>query len=95
MKYVGFALLAILAVIVLLLLVAVVNAVRIKAKPIQGKEKLTYTKEEEKTYAEKLSEMVKIPSVSLRGNTDLTEFYKLHKVLEKEFPLVHEKLEKT
>lgn len=95
MKYIGFALLAILAVIVVLLLVAVINAVRIKAKPIKGKESLDYTPEEEKTYAEKLSKMVKVPSVSLRGNTDLTEFYKLHKVLEAEFPLIHEKLEKV
>ncbi len=95
MKYIGIVLLIILAVFVLLILAAVVNAVRIKAKPIQGKATLDYTEEEEKMYAEKLSHMVKIPTISLRGNTDLTEFYKLHEVLEKDFPLVHEKLEKT
>ena len=54
MKYVGYLLLAILAVVVVLLLVAVINAVRIKAKPIKGKETLDYTPNEEKTYAEKL-----------------------------------------
>lgn len=95
MKYVGIALLIILGAVVLLLLTAVINAVRIKAKPQKGKTELSYTKKEEKEYAEKLSRMVKVPTVSMRGNTDLTEFYKLHKVIEEDFPLVHKKLEKT
>ncbi len=87
--------LAVLSVFVLLLLVAIINTVRIKAKPIKGKVTLDYTAAEEKIYAEKLSRMVKIPTISMRGNDDLTEFYKLHEVLKKDFPLVHEKLEMT
>lgn len=95
MEFVGYILLAVLGVFVMLILAAVVNAVRIKAKPIKGKETLKFTSEEEKMYAGKLSDMVKVPTISKRANEDLTEFYKLHKILEKDFPLVHEKLEKT
>ena len=90
-----YVILAIVAVIVVVLLAAVINAIRIKAKPAPGKATLDFTKEEEKMYAEKLSRMVKIPTISMRGNTDLTEFYKLHKVIEEDFPLVHKNLEKT
>ncbi len=95
MSPVIYIILAIVALIAVVLLVAVINAVRIKAKPAPGKATLDFTKEEEKMYAEKLSRMVKIPTISMRGNTDLTEFYKLHKVIEEDFPLVHKHLEKT
>ena len=51
--------------------------------------------EREKEYAEKLSKMVRYETVS-RPNTDMREkFLGFHVILQKLFPLVHEKLEKT
>ncbi|MBR5442469.1 MAG: M20/M25/M40 family metallo-hydrolase [Clostridia bacterium] len=95
MKYIGIALLAVLAVIVLLVVVAAIKAVKIKAKPNTNAPAINPTAEEADKYAKALSEMVKVPTISLRGNTDLTEFYNLHKVMEKNFPLIFSKLEKT
>lgn len=95
MKYIGFALLAILAIFVLLLIIAAIKAVKIKAKPNNNAPAINPTKEETDDYAQKLSEMVQVPTISLRGNTDLSQFYKLHEVMKKNFPLVFSKLECT
>ncbi len=92
MKYI---LLAVLGIIVLLLLIAVIRTILIKAKYDDKKSAVSYTPEEEKSYAEALSAMIKIPTISSRGNTDLTEFEKLHEVMAEHFPLIFSKLEKT
>lgn len=44
---------------------------------------------------EKLGAMIRIPTVSKHEHEDLTQFYLFHRELEKLFPLLHEKLEKT
>ncbi len=88
-------LLAVLAVIVLLIAVAAIRAVKIKAKPNKNEPAINPTKEEAENYAQKLSAMIQVPTISLRGNTDLSEFYKLHEVMKKNFPLVFSKLECT
>ena len=44
---------------------------------------------------EKLGAMVRIPTVSKHEHEDLSQFYLFHQELEKLFPLVHGKLEKT
>ena len=44
---------------------------------------------------EKLGAMVRIPTVSKHEHEDLSQFYRFHQELEKLFPLIHEKLEKT
>ena len=95
MKYIGFALLAVLAVLVVLIVFAAMKAVKIKAKPNTSAPAINPTEEEANTYAKKLSEMVKVPTISLRGNEDLTQFYKLHEVMKENFPLVFSKLECT
>ncbi len=94
-KYIEIALLCVLALIVVLLAFCAVKAVKIKAKPSNAAPAIAPTDEEAQKYAQALSEMIKVPTVSLRGNTDLTQFYKLHEVMEKNFPLVFSKLEKT
>ena len=88
MKYVGIALLVILAVLLLLIAVAALRAAKIKAKPNTNSPAINPTEEEANEYAQKLSAMIQVPTVSLRGNTDLTQFYKLHEVMKKNFPLV-------
>ena len=44
---------------------------------------------------EKMGAMIRVPTVSKHEHEDLTEFYRFHEVLEKLFPLIHQKLEKT
>ena len=89
------ALYIILAVLAVLLIICLIRTAKCKAKPNDKKSIISYTPEEEQKYAHLLSEMVKCPTVSLRGNKDLTEFYKLHEVLKELFPLIDEKLEKV
>lgn len=44
---------------------------------------------------EKLGAMIRIPTVSRHEHEDLSQFYLFHQELERLFPLIHEKLEKT
>ena len=44
---------------------------------------------------EKLGAMIRIPTVSRHEHEDLTQFYRYHQELERLFPGLHEKLEKT
>lgn len=95
MKYLGIALLTIVIIFIVLLAVAAVRAVIIKSKPNNNKPEISPTEKEAEDYAKKLSEMIRVPTVSLRGNTDLSQFYKLHEVMKNNFPLVFSELECT
>lgn len=95
LKYIGFGLLALLGIFVILLVICALRALTLKAKPNTNKPAINPTDDEANDYAKKLSEMVKVPTISLRGNEDLTQFYKLHEVMEKNFPLIFSRLEKT
>lgn len=96
LRFALFALLPILgialAVLVALLVVALVRTL------IRGHKDSTYApapeKEREEEYAKKLSEMVKIETISVFGESDPEKFRPLHAVMAREFPLVFEKLEK-
>lgn len=46
------------------------------------------------TYAEKLSKMIQVETVSQKGEKNLHKFYAFHKVLEELFPNIHAKMEK-
>lgn len=89
-----YALLAILGVVIVLLLIAVIRTLSIKA-PAKIAYQPDITKDACDTAAEKLGAMVRIPCVSKHEDEDLTEFYRYHKVLEEQFPLLHKYLEKT
>ncbi len=95
MGTVGKIILAIAAVIVILLIIAVINAIRIKAKPVNKKTAAPYTKDEENKYARILSDMIKVPTVSAAEGDDLSNFDELHRVMAGHFPLIFEKLEKV
>ncbi|MCR5522199.1 MAG: M20/M25/M40 family metallo-hydrolase [Clostridia bacterium] len=95
MRYLLYLLIAAVCVCAVLFLVAVINAIRIKAKPVDKKSAAPFTKEDEDKYARILSEMIKVPTVSAAEGDDLTEFRKLQAVLKESFPLIHEKLERT
>ena len=90
----GYVLLTLPAVLLVLLGIAVVRAMMIKA-PAPAVCDTVITDEECSIAAEKLGAMVRVPSVSKREDEDLSEFFKLHAVLEEHFPLLHEHLEKT
>lgn len=89
MKY----LLIIPAVIVLLLLIAVVRTLLMPKK--KSDYKADEDEQESLRLAEKLSEMIKYDTTSHENVHEVEKFLGFHKVLEKLFPLVHEKLEKT
>ena len=76
------------------MVIALVRTLLIKApKPVPYTPKVS--QKELDTAAQKLGDMVRVPCVSKNEDEDLTEFYNYHKVLEKCFPLLHQKLEKT
>ena len=85
--------LGILGLIILLILAAVIRTLLSPKKTSEWVPKRDPEREQE--YAEKLSEMIRYETVSRKGEIQREKFLGFHKVLEKLFPLVHEKLEKT
>lgn len=91
MKYFLFALVGIVALFLILLLTAIIRALLIKAKPADKKSAVSFTADEEKLYAEKLSAMVKVPTVSAqRGEPCPERFRQLHAVMKEIFPRIFE-----
>ena len=93
MKYIGFALLAIVGVIVLLLLAALIRTLLIKPKKSTSQPNPDPKRAQE--YAEKLSAMVQVNTVASNEDRRTEAFLEFHKVLATLFPLVHQHLEKT
>lgn len=93
MNYVLYAVLAVVALLVLLLLVAVLRTALMKTKKADYVPNPDPKRTDE--YVKKLSEMVQYETISKRGEVNTEKFLGFHKVLERLFPTVHEKLEKT
>ena len=89
-----YAVIAVFAVLAVLILVAVIRTLTIKA-PAIGKCETEITQEEIDLCAQKLGDMVRVPTVSKNEDEDLSQFYKCHEVLEELFPNVHKTFEKT
>lgn len=87
--------LAVLAVLLIFILFLVIRTVVIstKARKLTAST-LNFSDEEINTYADRLSEMIRCKTVSVKDSYDDTEFKKLRDTMEKLFPLVHEKAEK-
>ncbi len=85
--------LAVLCLLAVLLIIAAIRAILIKAKPADESGAVSCTPEEENKYAETLSAMIRVPTVSVAEGGDKSIFYELHKVLRERFPLIFEKLE--
>ena len=90
----GYVFAALGAVILALLLVAVIRTTLMKS-PARKPCETELTAEECDTCAEKLSAMIRIPTISKGEDEDLSDFYKFHDELERLFPLLHKHLEKT
>ena len=93
MKYVLYIICCAAAVLILLLLAAVIHTLLMKKKKADYVPQADAGRTE--LYSEKLAEMVRCETVSKRDEPDPEKFRRFHKVLEKLFPLVHQKLEKT
>ena len=94
MKYLLFALLGALALLAVLLLVALLHTlIKYPAKQMGNQDYGCKDEERNLRYANELAQMIKEPTVSARGDEDLTKFYKLHDVLKQLFPTVWEKCE--
>ena len=81
----------------LLVLVAVLLARALSCAP--SKDAKRQLKQEEtdraREYAQNLSKLIQVETVSVRGDEDKTKFLALHKVLEEVFPNIHRVCEKT
>ncbi len=93
--YAGIILGFVFGIIVLLFLIAVIRAIVIKKEYPDGK---PFNMETDgikpERNAEKLSEMLKVATVSVRGSNDKTKIYEFHEKLEQLFPLLHKNLER-
>lgn len=94
MMYVGYALLALLGILVVCLIIAVIRTLLIKDTP-HVKPEINIPLELQNAYAKSFSEMIKIKTISSRSGSDLSQFKKLQEVMAKEFPNVHQVMEKT
>ena len=85
-------LLTILALIILLAVILLLNTVikTARARKLTGSHP-EFTDEELASYGAALQEMIRCKTVSVRDSYDDTEFAKLRTVVEKRFPLLHEK----
>ena len=87
-------LIAILLIIVILLAICVIRTMTMKSSAPEACT-AEYTQEELELCAQKLGDMIRIPTVSKREDEDLSDFYRFHRELERLFPLIHQNLEKT
>lgn len=86
-------LLCLLGVIVLLVAVCAVRAIVIKKPLPQGETAVSWTQAEADRYAEHLSQLVRIPTVSRRQEEDYPDFILFQQKLRELYPLVFEKSE--
>ena len=93
MKTIGILILLLLSAFILLLVYAALRTLRTPAKT-SGWHPMEDPLREEK-YAGILSRMVRYETVSVPGDSQREKFLGFHRLLEKEFPLVHSRLEKT
>lgn len=93
MKYVLFALLAVMAVLAVIIIICVIRAAKVKAVSSEKKAAISWNSDEEKKYAERLSEMVKVSTVSKKKGEEYSDFLKLQEVMAKLYPNIWTKLE--
>lgn len=88
-----YILLSLIGLLVLLLLAAVIHTLLIPSK--KSEYQPNENEEESSELAKKLSQMIQFDTTSYPQVSEAEKFREFHKVLEKLFPLVFEKLEKT
>ena len=90
-----YVLYVILALVILFLLVLLGNTIKVTVKGRKlGAYQYWRTEEEQEAYAKRLAKMIQCKTVSVEGSFTPDEFMKQRDVVEKLFPLVHEKMER-
>ena len=87
-------LLVIFAVLIGLLIIALLRALLMKPTSAKDAKVVLDTSERAEKYGQRLSRMIQKETISCRNQKDRTKFYEFHRLLESEFPLIHEKCEK-
>lgn len=85
--------LVIVAVIVILPAVCLIRTIINKKELPDVAPEISYTPEEEKHYAENLSAMIKVPTISKKEGEEYGDFLKLQEKMSELFPLIFSKLE--
>ena len=84
---------------IVILLLILLSAALVRTAAMKTPKPAAYTPEntaeELQKAEEKLSAMIRIPTVSKAEHEDLSDFYRYHEELERLFPLLHKHLEKT
>ncbi|MBO5034936.1 MAG: M20/M25/M40 family metallo-hydrolase, partial [Oscillospiraceae bacterium] len=92
MYYVGMALLVLVGVLLLLLAVAVIRTLTLPHKTAGYQ--MSQDEARKALYAEKLSKMVQVETVSVKGKSEPEKFRKMHAQMEALFPTVFSTCEK-
>lgn len=95
MNPVFYVLIAIAAIIALLILTVLLRAASVKPTAAKEAKMPPADRERSLSYANTLSEMIKVETISDRDNYDLSKYYRYHEKLRELFPLVFSKLEIT
>ena len=84
-----------LGVLLVLLIIALIHtaAMRTELKPVPQSDMSQWLKNKD-IYATHLSQMIQVPTVSRRGNKDMTTIYQFHRLIERLYPKLHAALEK-
>lgn len=69
------------------------RAVKVKKSPSNAAPAISWTEEEENLYAHRLSEMIKVPTISKKQEEDYPDFIVFQKKMQELFPLTFSKLE--
>ncbi len=93
MKYLLYALLAIAAALAVVIIVCLIRAVKAKKALADKKPAISWTADEEKKYADRLSQMIKVSTVSKKKGDNYDDFLRLQAVMEKLYPNIFAKLE--
>ena len=87
-------LLYILLALLVFILILVIKTLLVKPTSAMNAHVELDTSERSVEYGKKLSKMIQCETISCRNQKDRAKFYEFHKLLETEFPLIHEKCEK-
>lgn len=85
---------AICTAIAVIVIICLIRTLKAKVKDVEKEPAISWTKEEEDKYAERLSEMVKVSTVSKKKGEEYSDFLKLQEVMAKLYPNIWNKLER-
>lgn len=88
-------LIAVAAIVLAVIAIVIIRAATVKPTAARDAKMPETDRDRSMSYAETLSEMIKVETISDRDNFDLSKYYRYHEKLRELFPLVFSKLEVT